>query len=113
MAIFQHIFARIPVRESQVEHVFTAKRADAAGARAESVNQPGKFPEGGNLHDTQPLHGALRPIMRCERGTRCRFLRAFSLHDLLYGRRGHAATIVNALGNLLNRAAQCAFEVVH
>ena len=52
VAIFEDVFAGVPFREAEVEDLLDFfmrdrrapdQRADAAGTRAETVDQPGKF----------------------------------------------------------------------
>ena len=48
-AVLLNIFARIPFRESQIEHFAAVERADASLRSAEAVDQPGECAEGWDL----------------------------------------------------------------
>jgi len=40
-AVFEHVFAGVPFHEAEIEHFFGFERADAAGASAKAVDEPG------------------------------------------------------------------------
>ena len=42
-AVFENIFARVPIGEAEVEHVFAVKVRDAARPCAETMNEPRQF----------------------------------------------------------------------
>lgn len=46
-AVFEDVFASVPVGEAEVEDSFAIEIADAAGTSAEAVNEPGEILEGG------------------------------------------------------------------
>jgi len=54
-AVFGDIFARVPFHETEIQNLPATELADAAGSRAESVDEPGKFAQGRELQD---LHAA-------------------------------------------------------
>jgi len=59
--IFLDVFAVVPIGEAEVEDFFVSERADAAGAGAEGVNQPGKFGKCGDQEDFDAVGGACGP----------------------------------------------------
>jgi heme-degrading monooxygenase HmoA len=69
-AVFEDVFAGVPVGKAEVQDALAVKFGDAAREGGEAVNEPGDFREHGNLEDLQgfrgvhlPLHGwrAMRP----------------------------------------------------
>ena len=52
-AVFGYVFARIPFHEAEIEDAPAFEKADAAGPRAESMDEPGEFAEGRELQDLQ------------------------------------------------------------
>jgi hypothetical protein len=50
-AIFEDVFAGVPVGEAEVEDFFGFKGGDAAGAGGEAVEEEGEFGEGGDLEE--------------------------------------------------------------
>jgi len=42
-AVFQDVFSIVPFGETQVEDFFIVQEADAAGASAEAMDEPGEF----------------------------------------------------------------------
>lgn len=74
--VFFYVFAFVPFDGAEIEDffVFTGDFADAAGAGAEAVDEPGEFVEGGGLEDGDAAVGAGGPIFgRCEFRRRFRF----------------------------------------
>lgn len=60
-AIFEDRFAGVPFHESEIENAFGFELAEAAGAGAETVNEPGEFAEGIKFEDLQALGFAKTP----------------------------------------------------
>jgi hypothetical protein len=69
-AIFQDVFARVTFGETEIEDLFDFSQrdrgaadqsADAAGPRAEAVDQPGQFAQGLDPEDTHAARGAPGP----------------------------------------------------
>jgi len=60
-AILCDIFARVPFHEAEIEDGLAIKNADAAGARAETVDKPRKFVECRELEDLQAAGTAHGP----------------------------------------------------
>ena len=56
-AILEDVFASVPVGETEVEDFFAVKLRDAAGGRAETVEEPGEFGEGFELKDFETAGG--------------------------------------------------------
>ena len=54
-AVFSDIFARIPFHEAEIENLPAIELADAAGPRAESVDEPREFTEWRELQDLQAV----------------------------------------------------------
>ena len=52
-AILDDVFTRIPFHKAKVEHFFGVERAEATGAGAEAVNEPGEFSEWREFQDLQ------------------------------------------------------------
>ena len=50
-AVFEDVFAGVPVGEAEVEDSFAFDRRDAAWACAEGMDEPGEFGEGGDLEE--------------------------------------------------------------
>lgn len=63
-AVFRDIFLCIPLQETEVEHLLVVECADAPRARAKTVDQPGKFLEGGKLQNLQAARLAEYPRSR-------------------------------------------------
>ena len=70
-AVFEDVFAGVPVGEAEVENPFVVESADAAGTGAEAVDEPGELIEGCELEDAQassrgegPRRGDDRPRRR-------------------------------------------------
>jgi hypothetical protein len=62
LAILDHHFAMIPIRETEIQNAFTGfQGACAAGSRAETVDEPGEFPEQREFENLQAANGAQRP----------------------------------------------------
>jgi hypothetical protein len=61
-AVFEDIFAGVPIGEAEVQHFFGFEIADAARARAEAVDEPGEFVEGGDLEDLEAAGFAGEPV---------------------------------------------------
>jgi hypothetical protein len=70
--VFVDVFALVPFYGAEVQDFLAADFADAAGASAEAVDEPGEFVEGGGLEDGYAAVGAGGPIFR-----RCEFRRRF------------------------------------
>src|SRR5208283_971669 len=64
VAVFRDVFARVPFHEAEIEHRLASELADAAGPRAESVDQPGEFAKGSELKDLQAAGTAQDPRRR-------------------------------------------------
>ena len=50
-AVFENVFARVPVGEPQVEHFFAFKVGCSARPCRESVNEPRQFAQSASLQD--------------------------------------------------------------
>ena len=50
-AIFEDVFASVPIGEAEVEDFFFVKIADAAGAGAETMDEPMELVKFGGLED--------------------------------------------------------------
>lgn len=48
-AVFENIFARVPIGEAEVEHVLAVKVGDPAGPCAETMNEPRQFAQSASL----------------------------------------------------------------
>jgi hypothetical protein len=48
-AVLGDVFARVPFHETEIQNLLAIESADAAGTRAESMHQPGKFAQGREL----------------------------------------------------------------
>jgi hypothetical protein len=78
-AIFEDVFAGVPVGEAEIQDFFTAEWADAAGVGAEAVDEPGEFVEGGDLEDLEAAGFAGDPVgVGWARGDRQECLSYFS-----------------------------------
>ena len=51
MAIFEDVFAGVPIGETEIEDFFAVEFADAAWAGAKAVDEPGEFIEFGRLEN--------------------------------------------------------------
>ncbi len=60
-AVFQDVFAGIPIGKAEVEDGFAIELADASRARAEAVNEPGEFLKSIELKNPQPAGRDKRP----------------------------------------------------
>ena len=54
-AVFSDVFARVPFHGAEIENLPAIKQADAAGARAEPMDEPGQLAEGRELQDLQAV----------------------------------------------------------
>ena len=61
-AVFEDIFARVPIGEAKIQHFFGFELADAAGAGAEAVDEPRDFAQGGDLEDLEAAGFAGDPV---------------------------------------------------
>ena len=61
-AIFQDVFAGVPIGEAEIQNFFAVEIADTARARAEAVDEPGDFVEGGDLEDFEAAGFAGEPF---------------------------------------------------
>ena len=52
-AVFSDVCARVPIHEAEIKHRLTIEKADAAGPRAESVDEPGQLAKRRKLQDLQ------------------------------------------------------------
>jgi hypothetical protein len=52
-AVFENVFAGIPVGKAEVENLLAVEIADAAGSSAEAVDKPGEFQERLDLENTE------------------------------------------------------------
>ena len=62
-AVFENIFLRVPLCETEIQNLFATKIAHAAGTRAEPMDQPGDFGQRSSLEHAQPAHSAFRPAL--------------------------------------------------
>src|SRR5258706_8074539 len=78
LPVFQDCFAIVPIGESQVKNMLAGSGdTGAAVARAESVDQPGKFFEWGEFQNLYAAHSPQRP-RRGNRRTRLRWWGGFA-----------------------------------
>jgi len=63
-AVFGDVFPRIPFHEAEIEHRLATEKADAAGPRTESVDEPREFTEWRELQDLQATGTAHNPGRR-------------------------------------------------
>lgn len=61
-AVFEDVFSGVPFGKAEIENFFAVQKADAAGAGAEAVDEPGEFCECGDLQDSNASHVALGPV---------------------------------------------------
>ncbi len=61
-AVFQDVFASVPFGEAEIQHLLAIHGADAAGAGAEAVDEPGNFGERGHLKDLNAADFAFDPV---------------------------------------------------
>jgi len=61
-AIFEHVFARVPIGEAEIQDFFGFELADAAGAGAEAVDEPREFAQSGDLEDLDAAGFAGDPV---------------------------------------------------
>ena len=71
-AIFEDVFAGVPFHEAEVKNFFGFERANAAGAGAETVDEPGKLAKRGKLENLQTAELAEAPGCRNARYRRRR-----------------------------------------
>jgi holo-[acyl-carrier protein] synthase len=64
LSVFVDVLALIPFHGSEIENFFAVDFADAAGAGAESVDEPGQLVERGGLDDGDAAVGAFGPVFR-------------------------------------------------
>lgn len=57
-AIFENVFARVPIGEAEVEDLFVIEIRRASGACGETVEKPAKFGEGRDLEELETAGGA-------------------------------------------------------
>lgn len=60
-AIFEDVFARVPLHEAEVEDFFGFESTDAAGARAEAVDEPGDLAKSVEFENLEFTGGAQAP----------------------------------------------------
>ena len=70
-AVLEDVFSAIPFGKAEIENFFAVPMADAAGARAEAVDEPGELGERDNLQDAQAVLLQFDPIGRRARGSGC------------------------------------------
>ena len=61
-AVFQDVFASVPIGETEIQNFLAVERADAAGCGAEAVDEPGEFGKGGDLEDLEAAGFAGDPL---------------------------------------------------
>ena len=61
-AILEDVFSAIPFGKTETENFFSVQQADAAGAGAEAVDEPGEFFERGYLKDLNAADFAFDPV---------------------------------------------------
>jgi hypothetical protein len=61
-AVFEDVFLAIPIGEPEIENLLAVLSADAAGLGAETVNEPAKFSEGGDLENFEVSGFASDPV---------------------------------------------------
>ena len=98
-AIFKDVFAGVPFHEAEVKNFFGFERANAAGAGAETVDEPGKLAKRGKLENLQAAGLAEAPgcgNARYRRGRGLRLARATKLQGSFSG--NHNQTSIIATG---------------
>ena len=60
-AVVEDVFSAIPFGKAEIENFFAVPMADAAGARAEAVDEPREFCERGDLQDSNTAVLAFDP----------------------------------------------------
>jgi hypothetical protein len=65
-AVFEDVFAGVPIDEAEVQDFFAVEVGDAAGFGAEAVEEPGEFGEGGDLEDAKAGGFLLGPVAGCD-----------------------------------------------
>ena len=60
--ILEDVFPAIPFGKTEIENFFSIQRADAAGAGAEAVDEPGDVVEGGDLENLEAAGLAGDPV---------------------------------------------------
>jgi hypothetical protein len=117
-AILRHIFLGVPFHETEVEYLLAFECADPAGASAESVDQPWKFPEGIELQNLQTARFAEHP-RRGNRAARSRTICRLTIPGLLqrcFSGRHNLNSIIATAGHLKmdrTQGAQAAPKVKH
>ena len=61
-AILEDVFFAVPFGKTEIENFFAVQKADAAGAGAEAVDEPGEFCERGHLKDLNAADFAFDPV---------------------------------------------------
>jgi hypothetical protein len=61
-AVFEDAFLAIPFGKTEIENFFAVQKADAAGARAEAVDEPRELCERGDLQDLDAADFAFDPV---------------------------------------------------
>ncbi len=100
-AIGEDVFASVPFHETEVENFFGIERADAAGAGAETVNEPRQFGKRDKFEDLQAASIAQAP-----RGTNAnslrrrgrRLARPTAHPGCFFGRHNQTSIIASGLG---------------
>ena len=60
--ILEDVFPAIPFGKTEIKNFFSIQRADAAGAGAEAVDEPGDSGERGHLQDSNAAEFAFDPV---------------------------------------------------
>ena len=60
--ILEDVFSGVPFGKTEIENFLSIQRADAAGAGAETVDEPWDFCERGHLEDSNATDFAFDPV---------------------------------------------------
>jgi holo-[acyl-carrier protein] synthase len=108
-AIFEDVFARVPIGQAEIQDFFTVKIANAAGAGAEAMDQPGELLKRRNLKDSQAAKRALSPIVGIESAA-APFADTVLCPDCF--RRSHNSTSIIGLQCLAEREGAGGFLII-
>ena len=61
-AIFDYVFACVPVGEAEVQDFFIVEVTNTTGAGAEAVDEPGEFVQSSDLEYADAIGGGFRPV---------------------------------------------------
>ena len=61
-AVFQDVFSAVRFGKTEIENFFAVQKADAAGAGAEALDEPGEICECGDLQNLDAADFAFDPV---------------------------------------------------